>query len=330
MNTRGLSLDTSIYQPSGWVEIESSITQALGSYTTENSLKFNGGWIEVRHYHLLRPVEAVWSTSKSSYFLDICLAPTPESLGRLVSLPRLDDFESRGHIQIVPPGQKVHARTNGGNFRSMRCVLEAQFIDGLLEQPAYWCENSIRSAFKQSGGALEWLLMKIYQELKEPQFGTKTVVEAYARAIAVEVIRKFKLEQKNAPKPKRTGGLAPWRMKLLKQRIYAEQTPPSLDELADLCSINVRHLTRAFKEETGETLGKFVKSVVIERARTLLLESDLPIHKIAEMLGYSSSGSFAYTFRQATGLLPSDIERKPKRAGISGSSIKPEEDFNEG
>jgi AraC family transcriptional regulator len=78
--------------------------------------------------------------------------------------------------------------------------------------------------------------------------------------------------------------------------------------------MSVRHLSRAFKAETGTTLAKYVEEAMVERARLMLRDCDASIAEIAQSLGFSSAGSFAYAFRRATGLRPSDIEGRRRGA----------------
>jgi AraC-like DNA-binding protein len=71
--------------------------------------------------------------------------------------------------------------------------------------------------------------------------------------------------------------------------------------------MTVRHLSRAFRTETGQTLGRYIESVMVERAKALLLEG-APVRDVAESIGYATASSFTSAFRRATGLLPSDIK----------------------
>jgi AraC-like DNA-binding protein len=54
----------------------------------------------------------------------------------------------------------------------------------------------------------------------------------------------------------------------------------------------------------GQTIGKFVQQIMIERARLLLSESDDPIKTVAAKLGFSSPTAFATAFRRSCGLSP--------------------------
>jgi AraC family transcriptional regulator len=300
--------------PRDWVRIETSLNHAIESYTTEASLAFDGGWTEVRRYRLSGPAESVWTTSNWSYFFDISLGPKPAGANSLLGLEGGDPPRALSRIMMVPPGQGVRSCSSGGRLRSMRCVLDARWIDGLLGRRAEWDPPLVRKALRLSGGKIEWLLHGIYQEVHQAGYAATALVEAFARALSVELIRQFQLNR--GQEREQVGGLAPWRMRLLHERIRSDEVPPSLVELAALCGMSVRHLNRAFKAATGQTIGRFVKAATIERARTLLVETDEPIGAIARRLGFATSGTFAHAFRQATGLLPGQV------AGRSPNTIR--------
>ena len=302
-------LETGPGSAGDWVSIESSLTDAVETCTTESSLQFDGGWVEVRRYRLLRPAESVWATSRSSYFFDLSLAPRPPARGTLLGLGSHEAPDILSRIMIVPPGQKVRSGSRAGHFRSMRCVLDADLIDGILQGRARWSEPSLRQAFSLSGGEIEWLLRRMYQEVRRGGFASNVAAAALARTLSVELIRRFRLNCAETGQGRRpdAGGLAPWRMRLLRERVQADGPVPGLAELADLCCLTERHLNRAFKRETGQTLGKFVKAAMVERARFLLTDTNMPVKEIARKLGFATSGSFAHAFRGGTGFLPSEV-----------------------
>jgi AraC family transcriptional regulator len=163
-------------------------------------------------------------------------------------------------------------------------------------------------------GRTEWLLLNIYQEMRcEEKFGSAIVVESFANALAVELARRLALRSTDGL---RKGGLAPWRMRLLRERVTSNIVAPSLAELAELCGMTVRHLCRAFKAENGITPGKYINAAVVQHARTLLSQTNLSLVEIAHRLGFATSDGFSKAFQRTTGLKPRQIE-KPTRSDSS-------------
>lgn len=282
-----------------------SHVSALDTFTMEHSLDFGRGIVEVRRYSWLRETDDVWTSD--SYFLHMSLTPRPSPASATFLDGGPSSPELVGRIMFVPPGRTVRSGGPRGRQRSIHCALSAPMVDGLLDRSPTWDSASLAEGLHLSGPEIEWLLLKIHSELRQAGFAAQVVVESLANTLAVALIRRFGMERSGNPSP-RMGGLAPWRMRLIRERVFADQPAPDLTELAELCGMSVRHLSRAFKSETGSTIAKFVEQATIERARNLLTGTDKPIAEIARTLGFSSSANFAYAFRRATGLRPSDLE----------------------
>ncbi len=106
--------------------------------------------------------------------------------------------------------------------------------------------------------------------------------------------------------------MTPARLRRLEERLNADMPMPSIEELALCCGISKRHLARAFRDETGRTIGEYVTLASRERACALLNTTDLPIHAVAAQAGFSSTASFSYAFRKATGIRPSDLRKNTR------------------
>ncbi len=80
--------------------------------------------------------------------------------------------------------------------------------------------------------------------------------------------------------------------------------PLSINKLADIAGLSKYYLTRLFKEAFGEPPLTTQRRLRFERARELLLYTDMPIANIAQEVGFSSIPSFTQTFRTLTGFSP--------------------------
>jgi len=82
-----------------------------------------------------------------------------------------------------------------------------------------------------------------------------------------------------------------------------------LTEMTVAMIAEVFHLTPAyvnvlFKQETGQTLKKYISSVRLERAKALLRSEYNRINEIAENCGYANANYFSKVFREETGMTP--------------------------
>jgi len=80
----------------------------------------------------------------------------------------------------------------------------------------------------------------------------------------------------------------------------------SIDTLAGKVAMSRRTFTRRFAKVTGMTVGDWVQSERLRRAKELLETSELPIDVVAEMAGFQSSAGFRQSFKRAMQVSPSD------------------------
>ena len=282
------------------------MTEGAGADTVavRRSVPFGVGVAEIVDYRWGSPTAYVWTCD--GYFVTLPLTPRPGPAWAAYLDTRGPVRERLARAMFVPAGRTVESGGPPGKQRSLACMFSTEAFEGLLPHDPVWNEERLSQGLRLNGSQVEWLLFKIYTELKQDDFGSKIVIESLVTALAVALIRTLGLAQV-AP-ARRSGGMAPWRMRRIRERVKAELPAPDVSELAELCGMSVRHLSREFKAETGETIARYVQRAVVERAHALLAESDAPIAEIARSLGFASSAGFSSAFRRVTGMLPSGVE----------------------
>ena len=80
-------------------------------------------------------------------------------------------------------------------------------------------------------------------------------------------------------------------------------------DLAALAGYTEYYLTRKFKKETGQSVSSYIRIAKIERAKTLLKTTSIPIHEIADKLSFNTPNYFIQTFRELTGYSPSKYRK---------------------
>jgi AraC-like DNA-binding protein len=91
-------------------------------------------------------------------------------------------------------------------------------------------------------------------------------------------------------------------------------------ELAALCKLSVRQLTRGFRASRDCSIGDYVANSRIERAKRLLT-SDQSIKTIAYSLGFNSSSGFCFAFRRATGMTPGEFRASGAALCLTSESV---------
>lgn len=83
------------------------------------------------------------------------------------------------------------------------------------------------------------------------------------------------------------------------------ETGVALSDVADALHVNKHYLCRLFKAETGMTVGAYINSARVVRAKQLLRDGTEPIAFVASECGYNEPSVFAKSFKKETGMTPS-------------------------
>ncbi|WFE37138.1 AraC family transcriptional regulator [Micromonospora sp. WMMD998] len=90
-------------------------------------------------------------------------------------------------------------------------------------------------------------------------------------------------------------------------RAYAQ--PLDIPALARIAHVSQAHFIRTFRATFGETPHRYLQRRRVERAMSMLLETDRDVTDICLAVGFASLGTFSRTFRQVVGESPSDFRR---------------------
>jgi AraC family transcriptional regulator len=83
----------------------------------------------------------------------------------------------------------------------------------------------------------------------------------------------------------------------------------ALQRLADEAGITAHRFAAAFTKAYGVPPHRYVTSRRIERAKTLLRQTDMPIAQIAVETGFANQSHLASTFRRDVGETPGAYRR---------------------
>ena len=80
--------------------------------------------------------------------------------------------------------------------------------------------------------------------------------------------------------------------------------PITVHDIVEAAAMSRRGLYKAFQRQTGQSPGRELRRLRIERAESLLDHSSLELKVIARKCGYRSVNSFWVAFREVTGVSP--------------------------
>jgi transcriptional regulator GlxA family with amidase domain len=89
--------------------------------------------------------------------------------------------------------------------------------------------------------------------------------------------------------------------------------PITIDDAAQVASMSERNFLRRFKIEMGVTPSDYLLYVRIDMCCRLLIETDLPVDKIARRCGFGNGGSLARLFRKHLSTTPMEYRVNERR-----------------
>lgn len=274
------------------------------SMTVEAELRVPVATVRIVHFHLAEPVERALR-EEHAYRLDLCLTP------RLVNARACYSdrwarhrFERIGKVFLLPPGETMQARSDCGRQASIVCHLLADPISNWLGG-LEWTDRRLAATLDIPDPTIRGLLLRLVEEVRHPGFAGEMLVELIVAQMAIEVGR-YCAAISDSPT---TGVLAPWRLRLIDERLREIHETPTLAELAALCRISVRQLTRGFRASRGRSIGDHVSQTRLDNAMRQLA-TDQSVKSIAYSLGFASPSSFSYAFHRAVGETPRQYRRR--------------------
>lgn len=273
--------------------------------TIEYELTTSTASVAVRSFYYNRPAVDVLTHYDDRYFMNVALGPRPpHPRGRYQEVWSERRAEQCGECVFVPKGLTLLGACDPGYHRDLVLILSPDLFT--LD----WrdmCDRALVEAMHVECAEMKRGIRRIVWELSNPSFNSPSVIGALCIMLAVDIERRLQsVTEGDFPK---IGGLSPFRLRKIEERIHSELPIPALSELADYCGLSLRHLARAFREETGRTIGEYINVAAREKAFDLLRNSELTIGEIARQVGFSCGASFSYAFRRDTGQKPSDVRK---------------------
>ena len=164
------------------------------------------------HLHVSDPLDIVMF-DRDSYWLEMCLTPRPRTARACYSDHwSTQRFERIGNVYILPPGETIHTRSDGGNSHaSVLCHLRPEPMRKWFDDDLRWNDRQLEASLDIADINTRNLLLRLADEIRHPGFASEMLIELIAAQLAIELSRYlFHLENDHV-----TGKLASWRLQSL-------------------------------------------------------------------------------------------------------------------
>lgn len=237
------------------------------------------------------------------YRVDLSLTPRPSNARACYHTHWSPHrYERLGKVYVLPPNETMQACSDGASSQtSILCHIKKDAIPEELQ----WTDRRLEASLDVRDANVRGLLLRLAHETRHPGFASEMLVELIVSQIGIELARYCG----RVHETQINGGLSGWRLRLIDERLREVREAPTLTELARLCKLSVRQLTRGFRASRGCSIGHYVANARIDHAKRMLL-CDESVKAIAYSLGFSSPSSFCFAFRQATGVTPREYRQR--------------------
>ena len=84
----------------------------------------------------------------------------------------------------------------------------------------------------------------------------------------------------------------------------------NLDWYAGEMCLSTRYVANTVKQTLGMTASSFIESAIMQRAKTLLVSTPMPIQQIADQLGFQNQSHFGTFFKRHEGMSPAAFRKQ--------------------
>lgn len=82
-----------------------------------------------------------------------------------------------------------------------------------------------------------------------------------------------------------------------------------LDDLSKIAYLSLTQFKKVFKENTQMTVQGYITSLRMEKAKSLLVHSDMPVQLVGEKVGYQNASAFSRKFKDYFGQSPKTLSK---------------------
>lgn len=211
-----------------------------------------------------------------------------------------------GRVLFMLPGKVVRSQQAPGTTRTITCSFDPAYAESILGPLDQLSPEQVSNSLDVRSSLISALLLRLMHEALYPGLLQETVVESFGRALLVECAHWLAMDASVADV---SGKLTARDLSLVDELLASSGAAPTVAELAAACGFSERYFAKLFRERMNCSIGQYVKSMQIMKAKSYLLETDLPLKEIAFRLGFSTPANFSSAFRAATDSSPGQFRK---------------------
>ncbi len=208
----------------------------------------------------------------------------------------------RGDVIVTPAGAPKHWRSDEPR-EWLAIRLPPSFLQAIVPEDSRDGSAMLVDNFGTRDPVVESIGQRLLGELEDPGIGSDVYGSALVHELGVHLLRHYS----NAP------ATIPARAKLPEHKLRRAREfidahlgeELTVGRIAEVVAMSPCHFAHLFRDATGQPPHSFVIQRRIERAKYLLIASELPMMEIAQLVGCQTQAHFSAVFRRHAGVSPS-------------------------
>ncbi|WP_138493637.1 AraC family transcriptional regulator [Paenibacillus pinistramenti] len=229
-------------------------------------------------------------------------------------------FIKKGNVFVIN-GDTPHAYKDPYDFKICNIMYKPEMLKSagpdlktlngfqalFILEPFYRSINVYKSKLNLSIAGLEYvsaLISEMVEEYEHKQHGYQTMLASKFMELVVYLSRQYDHQEK---------GIDSSLMHLANAISYIEDhylEQITLEDIAEKSAISVRHLNRIFRAYYQTTPIAYLQRLRLERASTLLKQTNLSITEISYECGFNDSNYLTRLFKKTYGISPKTMRKK--------------------
>jgi AraC family transcriptional regulator len=236
-------------------------------------------------------------------------------------LVQRQDGKTRGGLvatndaAITPAGVPGYWRTDAAS-EDMSMLLEDGFFRRVANETGVEPEGvEVVPLFSAPEPQIEHIGQSLLSEMETRGLGGELYAESLANVLALHLLRNHSSLGRGSRR--QVGSEGGFSKRALDQATdYMNDNLPgklTLEEIAGAVHMSPHHFARSFKAVTGLSPHQYVIQQRVQRAKTLLLGTDLTVAEVAMAVGFSNPSHLAHHVRRLLDVTPGQLRREGAR-----------------
>lgn len=190
-------------------------------------------------------------------------------------------------------------------------ILSSFFLQNIVKNHSIPCLCFDSASNRELKDSLELIILNLLEEQEQPDQRSGHIISSL-------LVLYFAYLGRYCPKPMEqtpAANILPVEHRQLILDIIQNCHEISLKELAKRHHYSPTYISKLIRQITGESYSCLVQNCRIQRAKTMLSGTSMPVEVISGTLGYANTESFIRAFKKNTGMTPSRY-RKSKSAAL--------------